>query len=112
MSSSSNEFSMPRRSREEIRVVLWLFLVLLLGVADSQIVSPLLPAIRARVGRSSLEMGHLFTGYSLSAGLSVLIWGPCRTCLAAGEGSWRDWRCSRPARAFPSFPLPTAASWP
>src|SRR5205823_4420332 len=67
---------MPRRSREEIRVVLCLFLVLFLGVADSQIVSPLLPAIRARVARSSLEMGHLFTGYSLSAGLSVLIWGP------------------------------------
>src|SRR5437867_6149439 len=90
---------MPRRSREEIRVVLCLFLVLFLGVADSQIVSPLLPAIRARVGRSSLEMGHLFTGYSLSAGLSVLIWGPLsdlfgrRRGLLAGLGLFASGSC-------------------
>jgi len=90
---------MPRRSREEIRVVLCLFLVLFLGVADSQIVSPLLPAIRARVGRSSLEMGYLFTGYSLSAGISVLIWGPLsdlfgrRRGLLAGLGLFASGSC-------------------
>ncbi len=91
---------MSRRSREEIRVVLCLFLVLFLGVADSQIVSPLLPTIRARVGRSSLEMGYLFTGYSLSAGISVLIWGPLsdlfgrRSGLLAGLALFASGSCA------------------
>lgn len=67
---------MPSRSREEIRVVACLFLVLFLGVADNQILSPLLPAIRSQFGKSSSDMGYLFSGYSFCAGLSVLIWGP------------------------------------
>jgi predicted MFS family arabinose efflux permease len=71
-------------------VVLCLFSVLFLGVADSQIVSPLLPAIREQFQRSSAEMGFLFTAYALSAALSGLVWGPLsdtfgrRRCLIAG----------------------------
>jgi len=57
-------------------VVVCLFLVLFLGVADNQVLSPLLPAIRRNLSRSSAEMGFLFTGYSLCAGVSVLLWGP------------------------------------
>ncbi len=63
-------------SHQGIRVVLCLFLILFLGVADNQVISPLLPAIRAQVKRSSSDMGLLFTGYSVCAGLSVLLWGP------------------------------------
>ena len=57
-------------------MVVCLFLVLFLGVADNQVLSPLLPAIRRSLSRSSTEMGILFTGYSLCAGASVLLWGP------------------------------------
>ncbi len=57
-------------------VVACLFLVLFLGVADNQILSPLLPAIQKQTGKSAAEMGFLFTGYSLCAGISVLLWGP------------------------------------
>src|SRR5437867_6695124 len=64
------------KPREEIRVVLCLFCILFLGVADNQIVSPLLPAIRAQFGKSSKEAGYLFTAYSFAAGISVLVWGP------------------------------------
>jgi MFS transporter, DHA1 family, inner membrane transport protein len=67
--------SMVRR-RDEIRVVACLFSNLFLGVADNQILSPLLPAIRTHFGRSSSEAGLLFTGYAFCAGISVLIWGP------------------------------------
>ena len=66
-------FAKPDR---ETAILLCLFLILFLGVADSQILSPLLPAIRKQVGRSSADMALLFTGYSLCAGLSVLLWGP------------------------------------
>ena len=71
-------------------MVLCLFGVLFLGVADNQSLSPLLPLIRKAVGRSSREMGLLFTVYALSAGLSVLVWGPLsdlfgrKRCLIAG----------------------------
>jgi predicted MFS family arabinose efflux permease len=64
------------RTAEEKRIVALLFLVLFVGVADSQILSPLLPAIRLQFARSSSDMGYLFSGYSFSASLSVLIWGP------------------------------------
>ncbi len=57
-------------------VVGCLFFVLFLGVADNQVLSPLLPAIRAQLGKSSHELAYLFTGYSFAAGLSVLLWGP------------------------------------
>lgn len=67
---------MPPIPRDGIRVVACLFLVLFLGVADNQILSPLLPSIRAQFGRSSSDMGYLFSGYSFCAGVSVLIWGP------------------------------------
>jgi predicted MFS family arabinose efflux permease len=67
---------MPSKPDRELTVVFCLFLVLFLGVADNQILSPLLPSIRKQVGKSSSDMGLLFTGYSLSAGLSVLLWGP------------------------------------
>lgn len=67
---------MSSRPKDGIRVIACLFFILFIGVADSQILSPLLPAIRAQVGRSSSDMGYLFTGYSLCAGLSVLFWGP------------------------------------
>jgi len=67
---------MPPRRRDEIRIVASLFFILFLGVADNQILSPLLPAIRTQFGKSSSDMGLLFTGYSFCAGISVLIWGP------------------------------------
>ena len=66
---------MPRLS-QGLQVVVCLFLVLFLGVADNQVISPLLPAIRNQLRRSSSEMGLLFTGYSVCAGISVLLWGP------------------------------------
>jgi predicted MFS family arabinose efflux permease len=67
---------MSFRRGSEIRVVACLFLVLFVGVADNQILSPILPAIRTQFGKSSYDMGFLFSGYSFCAGLSVLIWGP------------------------------------
>jgi MFS transporter, DHA1 family, inner membrane transport protein len=67
---------MSLRRTEELRVVACLFLILFVGVADNQILSPLLPSIRAQFGKSSAEMGFLFTGYAFCAGISVLIWGP------------------------------------
>ena len=81
---------MTRLFGEGFRVVVCLFLVLFVGLVDNQVVSPLLPAIRAQLGRSTQEAGVLFTGYSLSAGLSVLLWGPlsdlfgCKRGLMAG----------------------------
>jgi predicted MFS family arabinose efflux permease len=66
--------------------VLCLFSVLFLGVADNQVLSPLLPAIRAQVHRSSSDMGLLFTGYSLCAGLSVLLWGPLSDLFGRKQG--------------------------
>ncbi len=90
---------MPKRPVQGSVTVLSLFLVLFLGVADNQVVSPLLPAIRAQFGKSSAELALVFTGYSLAAGLSVLFWGPLsdrfgpkRGLLAGlavfGLGSW------------------------
>jgi predicted MFS family arabinose efflux permease len=67
---------MSTRAGEERRVIVFLFFVLFVGVADNQVLSPLLPAIRAQFGNSSSDLGLLFTGYSFAAGLSVLIWGP------------------------------------
>jgi len=67
---------MSIRFSEEVTVIASLFIILFLGVADNQVLSPLLPAIRAQFGKSSAEVGLLFTGYSLSAGISVLVWGP------------------------------------
>jgi predicted MFS family arabinose efflux permease len=77
---------MARLSGEGLRVVVCLFLVLFVGVADNQIVSPLLPAIRAQLGKSTQEASILFTGYSLSAGLSVLIWGPLSDLFGCKRG--------------------------
>ena len=77
---------MSSRSREELRVVACLFFILFMGVADSQVLSPLLAAIRAQFGKSSSDMGILFTGYSFSAGLSVLIWGPLSDVLGRKSG--------------------------
>ncbi len=67
---------MPKRPIQGSVTVLSLFLVLFLGVADNQVISPLLPAIRAQFGKSSAELALVFTGYSIAAGLSVLFWGP------------------------------------
>jgi predicted MFS family arabinose efflux permease len=64
------------RTKEEIRIVAFLFLVLFVGVADNQVLSPLLPAIRLQFARSTADMGLLFSGYSFCAGISVLLWGP------------------------------------
>jgi len=57
-------------------VVACLFSILFLGVADNQVLSPLLPAIRKQFAGTTREMSFLFTGYSLCAGISVLFWGP------------------------------------
>jgi predicted MFS family arabinose efflux permease len=67
-------------------VVGCLFFVLFLGVADNQVLSPLLPAIRAQLGKSSHELAYLFTGYSFAAGLSVLIWGPLSDAFGRKRG--------------------------
>jgi predicted MFS family arabinose efflux permease len=75
-----------QRPSEATRVVLCLFSVLFLGVADNQIVSPLLPAIRAAFGRTAAEAGLLFTAYSMAAGLSVLVWGPASDAFGARRG--------------------------
>jgi predicted MFS family arabinose efflux permease len=77
---------MSSQSGQGTRVVICLFFVLFLGVADNQILSPLLPAIRAEVGRSSQQMGWLFTGYSLTAGISVLVWGPLSDVFGSRRG--------------------------
>ena len=77
---------MPGRNKEELRIVWCLFLILFMGVADNQILSPLLPAIRNQFGKSSSDMGLLFTGYSFCAGLSVLIWGPLSDALGRKQG--------------------------
>jgi len=77
---------MPPKSREGTRVVACLFLVLFLGVADNQILSPLLPAIRAQFGKSSSEMGYLYSGYSFCAGFSVLLWGPLSDAFGRKRG--------------------------
>jgi predicted MFS family arabinose efflux permease len=77
---------MTSRPKEEIRVVACLFFILFMGVADNQILSPLLPAIRTQFGKSSTDMGFLFTGYSFCAGLSVLIWGPLSDAFGRKSG--------------------------
>ena len=77
---------MAPKSREEIRIVACLFLVLFIGVADNQILSPLLPAIRNQFERSSSEMGYLFSGYAFCAGLSVLFWGPLSDAFGRKQG--------------------------
>jgi predicted MFS family arabinose efflux permease len=77
---------MSSRSGEELRVVAFLFLILFMGVADNQILSPLLPAIRTLFGKSSSDMGFLFTGYSFCAGLSVLVWGPLSDAFGRKQG--------------------------
>ena len=77
---------MPVRISQEKTIVASLFLVLFLGVADNQVISPLLPAIRAQLGRTSAELGLLFTGYSLAAGLSVLVWGPLSDIFGSKRG--------------------------
>ncbi len=74
------------RSSKGFKVLLCLFLVLFLGVADNQVLSPLLPAIRAQVKRSSSDMGLLFTGYSICAGFSVLLWGPLSDAFGRKQG--------------------------
>lgn len=81
---------MTTRTRQGAVVIACLFLVLFLGVADSQVISPLLPGIRSQFSKTSAELGLLFTGYSLAAGISVLFWGPlsdlfgCRNGLLTG----------------------------
>jgi predicted MFS family arabinose efflux permease len=59
---------------------------LFLGVADNQVISPLLPAIRTQFGKTAQDMGFLFTGYSLMAGLSALMWGPLSDAFGSKKG--------------------------
>jgi predicted MFS family arabinose efflux permease len=66
----------PAGGQKAIWIVVCLFSILFLGVADNQVLSPLLPAIRADFGKSSHDLGFLFTAYSAAAALSVLLWGP------------------------------------
>jgi MFS family permease len=77
---------MSSRSKEEMLVVACLFFILFVGVADQQILSPLLPAIQNDFAKSSTEMGFLFTGYSFCAGLSVLLWGPLSDVFGRKKG--------------------------
>jgi len=77
---------MASRSKEELRIVSCLFLILFIGVSDNQVLSPLLPAIQSQFGKSSTVMGFLFSGYSFCAGLSVLIWGPLSDVFGRKQG--------------------------
>jgi len=77
---------MTSRPRQGTTVIACLFLVLFLGVADSQVISPLLPGIRSQFSKTSAELGLLFTGYSLAAGLSVLFWGPLSDLFGCKNG--------------------------
>ncbi len=77
---------MTAANREGTRVILALFLVLFLGVADNQVLSPLLPAIRAQFGKSAQQAGWLYTGYSVTAGVSVLLWGPLSGRIGSKRG--------------------------
>jgi predicted MFS family arabinose efflux permease len=77
---------MGATGREGTKVIVCLFLVLFLGVADNQVLSPLLPSIRAQFNRPAQDMGWLFTGYALSAGLSVLVWGPLSAFVGSKRG--------------------------
>lgn len=63
-----------------------LFLILFAGVADSQILSPLLPAVRDEFRKSSSQVALLFTGYAFCAGLSVLVWGPISDAFGRKRG--------------------------
>ncbi len=77
---------MASRSKEELRVVSCLFLILFMGVADNQILSPLLQIIQDQLKKSATVMGFLFTGYSFCAGLSVLVWGPLSDAFGRKRG--------------------------
>ena len=77
---------MAFRPREEIRVVACLFFILFMGVADNQVLSPLLPTIQIKFSKSATDMGFLFTGYAFCAGLSVLIWGPLSDAFGRKQG--------------------------
>jgi DHA1 family purine base/nucleoside efflux pump-like MFS transporter len=77
---------MSPRPKEEWRVLACLFSILFVGVADNQILSPLLPFIRAQFKASAPDMGLLFTGYSFCAGLAVLFWGPLSDAFGRKQG--------------------------
>ena len=77
---------MPSRSKKDWRIVACLFFILFVGVADNQVLSPLLPAIRAEFGTASIDLGILFTGYAFCAGLSALIWGPLSDAFGRKRG--------------------------
>jgi predicted MFS family arabinose efflux permease len=57
-----------------------------MGVADNQVLSPLLPTIQTQFSKSATDMGFLFTGYAFCAGLSVLIWGPLSDAFGRKRG--------------------------
>jgi DHA1 family inner membrane transport protein len=77
---------MAFRPKEEMRVVACLFFILFMGVADNQVLSPLLPTIQNQLGKTATDMGFLFTGYAFCAGLSVLIWGPISDAFGRKQG--------------------------
>ena len=76
----------PNRSKEDFKVVACLFSILFVGVADSQILSPLLPLIQQQIGKTTSDMGLLYTGYAVCAGLSVLVWGPLSDIFGRKKG--------------------------
>jgi predicted MFS family arabinose efflux permease len=77
---------MGSRSVEERKIVACLFFILFLGVADNQVLSPLLPSIRNQYMKSSSDMGILISVYSFCSGLSVLIWGPISDLIGRKKG--------------------------
>jgi predicted MFS family arabinose efflux permease len=77
---------MVSRSNEERKIVACLFFILFMGVADNQILSPLLPNIRSFFSKSSSDMGILISAYSFCSGISVLLWGPISDLIGRKKG--------------------------
>jgi len=56
-------------------VLVLLFIILFIGVADNQLISPLLPMISASIQTSAARLGRIVTAYALAAAVASLIIG-------------------------------------
>ena len=71
-------------------VALILFGVLFLGVSDTQLVGPLLPAIAQDLGTTAGHAGIIVTTYSLAAAAFALIVGPLSDRVGRKKGERRS----------------------